>query len=130
MKNKTAGDVEMATRVKGLVLSRERSKNVIDGLFDHSKDARKKTVGQMEKLLVQAPAAQSQAPQLQKEASAPSVMAFFEKKAYLSDAQRRFPELMKAANTESQRQLSIKTAPGLSAPAKTPVRSALSGGNA
>lgn len=123
-KNKIA-DAETLTRVRGLVTSRARTKDEVDGLFNNAPSQRKKDVKKMNELLVQAPAAQVQSPVLQKEASAPSVLAFFEKKAHLTDAQRRFPELLKAAGTETQKQLLPVKAPG-----KVPVRAPVSGGNA
>lgn len=69
-KNKEAehADEETLVRVKRMVLSREQAKNTIDELFNQAKSARKKDVAKMEKLLVQAPAAQVQTPNLQKEA--------------------------------------------------------------
>lgn len=114
---------EDLVRVKGMILSRERVKNEVDALFDQSKPARKKDVAKMERLLRQAPAAQVQTPNLQKEAVAKNVLEYFEKRAYLTEAQKRFPELLKAGSTESQPQM----APSKKPSGKIPTRSVLSG---
>src|SRR5687767_2371795 len=61
-------DEETLTRVKGLILSRERAKNEVDALFNLAKSARKTAVSTVNRLFVQAPASQNQRPFMQKEA--------------------------------------------------------------
>lgn len=125
-KNKTAvaDHAETLTRVKGMVLSRERSVHEVNSLFANAKPERKKDVEKMNKLLIQAPAAQIQTPNLQKEAVAKNVTAYFEKKAYLTEAQRRYPELQKVANTETTSQVAPMKKPA----GKVATKSLLSGG--
>lgn len=116
---------EDLSRAKGMILSRERAKNEVDALFDGAaKDARRVAVDTVERLFVQAPASQNQRPFMQKEAVAKNVTEYFEKKAYLTTAQRLFPELQKVSSTETQRQLG----PGKKPAGAMPVKSILSGG--
>lgn len=122
-KTKTAND-EVLTRVKRMLLSRAESKNTVDALFEQASPARVKEVAKMDKLFRQSPANQTQAPNLQREEVAKNVSEYFEKKAYLSEAQRRYPELLKVGNTESQGQL----APGKKPAGKVPTRAIISGG--
>lgn len=125
MTNKTAsGNDEAISRVHRSVLSRDEAKAYVDQLFNNAKPQRKKDVAQMNDLLVQAPGAQIQSPNLQKEAVAQNVASFFEKKAHLSTAQRLYPELLKVANSET---VLSKSAPAKPA-GKTPSKSQLSGG--
>ncbi len=116
---------EDLVRAKRMILSRDQAKNEVDALFNRSKPARKADVKKMEKLLVQAPAAQVQTPNLQKEAVARNVTNYFEKKAYLTEAQKRFPELLKAGSTETQPQ----RIPSKKVSGQTPVRAEVSGGH-
>lgn len=104
-------DEETVTRAKGMLLSRERTKSEVDALFEGSKAARKKATGTAAQLFEQAPASQNQRPFMQKEAVAKNVTEFFEKKAYLTTAQRLFPELLKVGNTETQPQKSAVKKP-------------------
>lgn len=121
---KTAGNDEMLSRVHRMVLSRDEAKAYVDNLFNNAKSARKKDVADMERLLVQTPGAQIQTPNLQKEAVAKNVTEFFEKKAYMTQAQRLFPELLKAANTEN----AVKLSPQKKPMSALPTKSQLSGG--
>lgn len=106
-------DEETLSRAKGMVLSRERTRNEVDALFEGSKAARKKATGTAARLFEQAPASQNQRPFMQKEAVAKNVTEFFEKRAYLTTAQRLFPELLKVGSTESQKQtIPSKKLPG------------------
>lgn len=123
-KTKIAENEEILTRVKRMVLSRAEAKNTVDALFNNAKPARTKEVAKMDKLFRQAPANQTQAPHLQREEVAKNVSEYFEKKAYLSEAQRRFPELLKVGNTESQPQLS----PAKKSVGKAPTKALISGG--
>lgn len=96
---------EELDRVKSIVLTREDTRAAADVLFgDQAVAARKKERELVAKLFLQAPAAQTMTPMLQKEASiqelAPNTVAFFEKNAKamgLTDAQIRYPELLKVA---------------------------------
>lgn len=69
MKKKANSDDESLVRVKAMLVSRQRTVEEINTFFNNAKPARAKDVKKMEKLLVQAPAAQVQTPNLQKEAA-------------------------------------------------------------
>lgn len=117
-------NAEDLVRAKRMILSREQTKNEINTLFNHAQAARKKDVETMDELLLQAPAAQTQSVNLQKESAAKNVEAFFEKRAYLTEAQKRYPELLKVGNTEAQSQL----LPGKKPAGKIPTKAIISGG--
>lgn len=105
-KNKEAvSNEEDLTRAKRMILSREQAKTELDAVFDGaSKDARRVARQTVDSLFEQAPASQNQRPFMQKEAVAKNVTEYFEKKAYLTTAQRLFPELLKVGSTETQKQ--------------------------
>lgn len=111
MKNKKAGMAEggeALSRMKHVHLTRADTRAQVDALFGRSEDVRKRERKLLEKLFVQTPAAEGLPPELAKTASsmadeferlerediARSTTDFFEKKAYLTEAQRRFPELL------------------------------------
>lgn len=104
-------DEETLTRAKGMLLSRQRVKSEFDALFEGSPAARKSALAQMDKLFEMAGASQNQNPLMIKEAVAKNVSEFFEKKAYLTTAQRLFPELQKVGSTETQPQKSAVKKP-------------------
>lgn len=130
---------EEPSRVRRMILTREETRAEADALFgDRAKEVRKADTAKMRQLFVQAPAAQTMAPNLQggteKTASvAPSVDAFFseiEKVASgQTEAQRRYPELLKVASKKVPNLAPHKPGP---APGFGPVavRSGLSGGSA
>ncbi len=120
----TRNDEELS-RVYRMVTSRDEAKATVEALFSNAKSARKKDVAQMNDLLVQAPGAVVQTPNLQKEAVAKNVTEFFEKKAHLTTAQRLYPELLKVANTETQ----AKLLPGKKPLGKLPSKPQISGGS-
>lgn len=138
MKKQAVSSDEDLVRVKAMLESRERTKEEVNTFFENAKSARKTALGTMEKLLVQTPAAQSQQPNLQKEAAAmleahekavPVVIGarineFFEKRAYLTEAQKRFPELLKVGGTNTVPQ----QPPAKKLPGQIPARSQLAGG--
>lgn len=140
MKKQAVSNEEDAVRVKAMLVSRTMSVDELNVLFQNAKKARAKDVKKMEKLLIQAPAAQTQQPTLQKEAAAMlaahessanqviggRVLEFFEKRAYLTDAQKRFPELLKVGATSTAPQ----KPPQKTLPTQTPARSLLAGGQA
>lgn len=114
MKNKEAvgnlGEEEL-NFLKKVRLTRDDTRAAAQELFSVSHQSRKRDVALMEKLFVQAPAALTMGHNLLKEASleeaqleevekikvAYNVYHFFESGAHLDSAQRRFPELTKAA---------------------------------
>src|SRR6267154_172638 len=116
-------DDETLTRVKGMILSRGRSKSVVDAIFTGAEAARKEAVKTTNRLFIQAPASQNQRPFMQKEAVAKNVTEFFEKRAYLSTAQCLFPELLKVGATDTQRVMPLSKKPA----GATPVKPILSG---
>lgn len=60
----------------------------------------------------------------------PRVDEFFEKRAYLTDAQRRFPELQKMADSPTQKAMNLKPRVTTDTSGPTPTKSSLSGGSA
>lgn len=138
MKKIAVSNDEDLVRVKAMLESRERTKEEVNSFFNNARQARKTALGTMEKLLVQTPAAQSQQPNLQKEAAAmleahktakeevvgTHINEFFEKRAYLTEAQRRYPELLKVGATDTVPQ----KAPMKKLPGQIPARSQLAGG--
>jgi len=60
----------------------------------------------------------------------PRIDEFFEKRAYLTDAQRRFPELQKVADSPTQKAISLKPRVTTDTSGPTPTKSSLSGGSA
>ena len=130
----TGNPDEDLARALGMHLTRERTRAEADVLFGGSAaEMRKKEQAALNKLFIQTPAAESptQAMNMHKTSSveepepsiAPHVDAFFEKLAAPDEAQRRYPELRKVAQTP---------APDLKPRTKTqlPVRASLSGGSA
>lgn len=138
MKKQAVSNDEDLVRVKAMLVSRTRTVDELNTFFANARGARAQAVKKMEKLLVQAPAAQTQQPTLQKEAAAmleahktstvgvigKNVSEFFEKRAYLTDAQKRYPELLKVGATETARQ----SAPSKKTSGQIPARSLLAGG--
>lgn len=122
-------DNEALTRAKRMILSREEAKEFINALFHNAKSIRRVERAKMELLLEQAPAAEVQSPYLAKESAAKNVTEFFEKKAYLTDAQKRFPELLKVAGdgSASEELKKVSKKPG-QATGATPKPSVLNGG--
>ena len=96
---------EELDRVRAVVLTREDTRAAADVLFgEKALDARRKEREMVAKLFLQAPAAQTMTPMLQKEASieelAPNTVSFLEKNAKalgITEAQMRYPELLKVA---------------------------------
>ncbi len=144
------GEEEVA-RVHRVVMTREETRAQTDDLFENAKKSREDGRKTVNKLFLQAPASITMAPILQKEKvaaalandmeklaqietieMAPRVLAFFEKKAYLTEAQRRFPELLKVAGTTEPTVPALKKKPASATPISgpTPTQSGLSGGAA
>lgn len=74
---------------------------------------------------------QEPSPQPQKTASVSArVDAFFEKKAYLSEAQRRYPELLKVADSGTKKVPNLKPRVTTDTSGATPTRAGISGGSA
>ena len=125
------GEEELA-QLQHIVLTREDTRAEADLLFGGpAKDMRKTDRKLLEKLFIQTPASVTMAPNLQKTASiTPRVDAFFEKLSAPTDAQRRYPELMKvsAAGTVKSPNLKPRVTTDTSGP--IPTKSALSGGSA
>ena len=113
--------------------SRETCRAEADALFEGAIENRKKDRSSLEKLFIQTPAAQINTPNLLKEGSAldepepvnltSNVDAFFEKLSAPDDAQQRYPELLKVAQTPAP---NLKKRPDTA----IPIRSSLSGGSA
>jgi hypothetical protein len=127
---------EELTRLRMMLNSRAETRASADVLFgDGPRRARKEAREMINKLFVMAPANITQNPNLQKESSARNVKAFFEKisSMFITDAQRRYPELLKVSAVKTADESIQKKAPNLKNddPArKIPVRSSLSGGSA
>ncbi|TXH11759.1 MAG: hypothetical protein E6R04_00565 [Spirochaetes bacterium] len=97
--------------MKHVRLTREDTRRDTNALFENVPQSRKRDQDLMNKLFVQAPGAQTMADNLLKMASASeqeferfekikiayNVHHFFESGAHLTEAQRRFPELLKVA---------------------------------
>lgn len=108
------GEEELA-RVKRVIRTRNETRAEADEMFgETAKKQRQVETEMMKKLFAQFPASQTMQPSLQKVSSAesekpvdqtpsltPNVDSYFEKRAYLSDAQRRYPELLKVASPGS-----------------------------
>lgn len=107
------GEEELA-RVKRVIRTRNETRAEADVMFGQTAQKQRQTENEMmRKLFAQFPASQTMQPSLQKVSAvdldalvpptplAPNVDAFFEKRAYLSDAQRRYPELQKVASPAS-----------------------------
>ena len=103
-----------------------RSTQITHG--DTAKEMRKADRAKVEKLFITTPAAQTLAPNLQKESAAKNVEAFFDKlaEASITDAQRRFPELLKVAQQPTP---DLKPKPVTPGKGPIPVRDGLTGGN-
>jgi len=116
------------------VLSREDTRAQTDVLFNRAKETRQSDRALLEYLFFQTPASQTMAPNLQKEASVTkNVEAFFEKVGK-SEAQKRYPELLKAAGTASgpaprPSTTQVRKATPTSVGGATSTRSVLSGGS-
>lgn len=118
------------------VLTRAETRAEAEQLFGQMGESSRKSRKTIEKLFVQAPGAETMSPQLAKTASTKTASvtanleAFFEKNASafdgLTDAQRRFPELLKVA---SSRKPMKKTSNG-EVGCPTPVQPMMSGGQA
>lgn len=118
MKNKesvaNAGDEEF-NFMKHVRLTREDTRRDTNALFQNAPQNRKRDQDLMNKLFIQTPAAQTMSDNLLKMSSvteeqfavfekikvAYNVHHFFESGAHLSEAQRRFPELLKVAGRSS-----------------------------
>lgn len=125
------GEEELA-RATRTTLTRAEAQAEADALFGgNAAKVRKGNAEYLKRLFKQAPAGQhdtSPNVDMAKTASvAPSVDAFFEKLAEPTEAQRRYPELMKVAKATMRKvpESSLKDPPGA-----TPVKSNLSGGSA
>ena len=119
------------------VLTRARTRAEADLLFEHkATEIAAANRRRLKELFVQAPGAETEAPTIVKISSPTAhVDAFFDKlaEARLTPAQRRYPELLKAASapgvgTRPAPRLSKRTAAGTRA--ALPVQSPLSGGSA
>jgi hypothetical protein len=127
---------EARERFHVMVSTREDKRAETDALFENAKASRARDRAVVNKHFVQAPAAVTMATNLQaempKEASvAPHFDAWLEKNAgaFMSDAQKRYPELLKVSGLE-QGKLPQALSKGKAGGAKpTPVQSSLSGGS-
>lgn len=118
-KNKADDDLNLMTRQ---VLTRAETRAEAEALFGATGEASRKARGQMEKLFIQTPGAETMAPLLSKTASVEKFFDQLEKTAGMTEAQRRFPELLKVAGSSR---------PQAAPPKKTvAVRANLSGGSA
>ena len=136
-----ASDEEAVAQTEQKILTREVTRLQTDVLFDNAKSSRKADRAKVEKLFIQTPGAETMAPTLQKEAVAKNVAEFFEKQASgLTEAQRRFPELLKVSNatgpvprpslTQPKKMSTPSPSGGASVTSgPSPVRSGLSGGS-
>ncbi len=131
-KTASLGQEEFA-QMSRTVLTRAETRAEADVLFGGLAKATRKSEGEkLRKLFVQTPAAMgatSPNVELQKTASvAPATEAFFEKlaRASMTDAQRRFPELLKVAAPGVQR-VPISAS---KKPCMPPVRADITGGSA
>jgi hypothetical protein len=104
------------------VLTRAATRAQADELFEHKATGIAEANQRLKELFVQAPAAETMAPPLAKTAS---VDTFFDKLAELSmtDAQRRYPELLKVAGPLTVPAPTLKRAKS-----STAVTSSLAGG--
>jgi hypothetical protein len=135
-KRKTAGvgnaGTEEFEQLKAMTYTRAETRAQADALFDSdAKKMRQADNALMGKLFVQAPAAVTMAPNLQKTAH---VDAFFAEAAKGDDAQRRYPELLKVAAScgGDPRRPSVNLKPRKATSSEGPdaVKSDLSGGAA
>lgn len=138
-------DSEEVARVGRTVMTRAETRAQADDLFTDAKKYRKMDREKLEKLFIQMPGAETMSPMLvktsaatfatgmlqaidkEKRASASAVYSFFENQEWLTDAQRRFPELLKVASPRH----AASPKPVAAADAKsgkTPTRSNLAGG--
>jgi hypothetical protein len=165
-RTKTAGvgnlGVEETARIEGQILTREDTKTQQDILFENAAKSRNQGREKVNKLFIQAPAAQTRGAKLaegsriepsglnlgkmasaeflEKRASAAdaniakNTVEFFEKCAYMTEAQKRYPELLKVAGSADPKvtpSLKARTSGGApSGPGAVAVRSPLSGGAA
>lgn len=120
---------EELKRTTSMVRTRQETRDQIMELFEMAKSSNVTERQLMEKLFTVMPTVVTMNPALQKTAH---VDAFFEElaEASMTDAQRRYPELLKvAANATGS--VGRITAVGKSGPtSRIPVRSGLSGGSA
>ena len=118
------GEEEM-NFLKYVRMTRDDTRKDANELFSLAHQTRQRDIALMEKLFVQAPGAITMAHNLLKEASAEqwdafekvkvayNVHNFFESGAYLTDAQRRYPELQKVAKARPA--VTLKKAPDIDA---------------
>lgn len=106
---------EELSRLRRVVRTRNETRAEADILFGQTAQKQRVTENEMmQKLFAQFPASQTMQPSLQKVSSVEemeklvplpnvtkNVDEFFEKRAYLDDAQRRYPELLKVASPAS-----------------------------
>lgn len=140
--NKTAN--EELIRADRMISTRDSIRMEADHLFSNASKFRKASRAHLEKLFEQTPAAQSMSPavvktsaakfaeetlelvEMEKRAAAPSVYSYFDNQGWLTEAQKRFPELQKVS---SPRPVPALKATSLDAKSgKTPTRSNLAGG--
>lgn len=114
---------EETSRIKNQFFTRTDKKAAADVLFANAKKARELERGFLDKLFIQAGGAETRA-MLTKEAMAPNVTRFFEKRAFLTDAQKRFPELLKVAGDGDSAKVTVLK----KSTNQKPVQSMLSGG--
>ena len=122
---KAEDDLHQATRT---ILTCAETRAEAEQLFGEMGDSSRKSRKLLEKLFIQTPGAETMAPQLvEKIASATST--FFEKNASqfgMTEAQRRFPELLKVA---SSRKILKKTLDAAPIGSSVPTRPHLAGGS-
>jgi hypothetical protein len=141
MKKLAVGNLgeEELERLQRMTLTRDDTRAEADLLFGApATDMRKTDRKLLEKLFVQTPASVTMAPNLQKQAQVAQepmsktahVDAFFEALSAPTDAQRRYPELLKVAECNTPKSLSRKARVATDTTGTAPVRSSLSGGSA
>lgn len=125
------GEEELA-QLQHIVLTRNDTRAEADLLFGGpAKDMRQTDRKLLEKLFIQTPASVTMAPNLQKTASiTPRVDALFEKLSAPTDAQRRYPELLKVADSGTKKVLNLKPRVTTDSSGTSPVRASISGGSA
>lgn len=124
----TEGQEELA-QVRRIVLTREDTKAQADVLFGNvAREMRKAERAKIDSLFVTAPLNQTMTPSLQKVSAALHVEAFFDKLAssHLTEAQQRYPELLKVAQQPTP---SLKAKPIVAGKGPLPVRAGITGGS-
>lgn len=127
------GEEELA-QARRKILTRAETRAEADEMFGTTaKEMRKTEQGMMKKLFQMWEARDTMQPSLVKDASVKNVAAFFEKlsEPQMTDAQRRYPELMKVAGPSSHDTASVpvpnlKTVKPSAPTGKTPTQSILS----